>query len=513
MQKSSTPALSIRGLTKTFPGVIANDNINLDFFPGKIHTILGENGAGKSTLMRIVAGLYQQDCGEILLKGEPVDIRSAKDAFSMGIGMVHQHFMLVKRLSVVENVVLGQEGSPFVLDLTEAAKRINQIASDYHLALPLDHLVGDLSVGEQQYVEIIRLLYRNSNILIFDEPTAVLTPQEASRLGEMLKKLANEGQTIIYITHKLKEALTISDMITVMRAGKIIETLPASEAEESTLVTMMIGKRPIRKEIEQIEKDNRIVLETNEICSTALSQATSLKKISIRVHAGEVVGLAGISGNGQRQLAEVLAGLRKTESGEIRLIGKLVTGLTPRTINKEGIAFVPGNRLEMGLVGSLPVKDNLILKGYHRSEFRKGLLINQKKVEKYSDQVIRDFSIMVPNAKMPLHLLSGGNQQKVILARELKEPHNLLIVEHPTQGLDVRASAEIHNLLREEKAKGKAVLMITSDLDELLEMSDRIYVMHEGEIVGELAADKADPQMIGLLMTGEKEHANLYDDL
>lgn len=517
MENKKEPYLSVNGITKEFPGVIANDNVYLNFYKSEIHTILGENGAGKSTLMKIVSGFYKQDKGEILLNGSSVNINSPKEAFNLGIGMVYQDFMLVKRLTVIENIILGQEGSIISLDKNDAKKRIKEISNTYNLPVHLHSPVGDLSVGEQQRVEIIRLLFRNSDILIFDEPTAVLTPQESDRLGEMLEILASEGRVIIYITHKIKEAMKISNKITIMRAGKVVRTIRRSNFNEKEIINLMIGEKLTKNDLIDAQKINlidaqkikKMVLKVKNVHMNKKSFSESLKGINLNIFTGEIVGIAGISGNGQRQIAQGLTGLEKIDSGEIFINGVNISNLNPRDIILEGVSYIPGDRLDIGLVGSLPVSDNLILKGYRRPEFHKGGLLNRKNIESFSKNRIKEFKIKVPDFEMPVILLSGGNQQKVILARELFEPHNLLIAEHPTRGLDIKAIADVHNFLLHEKAKGTAIMLITSDLDELLALSDRIYVIREGNIVGEISSDEADPKEIGYLMTGDIEKVAL----
>ena len=498
--------VSLRGVTKRFPGVVANRDVDLDLYAGQVHALLGENGAGKSTLMNIVAGLYQPDEGQIRVHGREVHMRSPRDAFALGIGMVHQHFMLVDSLTVIENILLGLEGSPLSLHLDSAIETVNRIAADYGLEVPLGAQLGQLSVEQRQRVEIIRLLYRQTEVLIFDEPTAVLTPQEAERLGDMMRQLALEGRVIVYITHKLKEALNVSDVITVMRAGQIVGTMPANQASQDQLVEMMIGERIPRLEPLEEPTLEKTVLSIKDLKAKGNLGNVALAGVDLEISAGEILGIAGVTGNGQRELAEVIAGLREATHGELWVNEQNLSRATPRIAIATGVSYIPGERIRMGLVSDLPVPDNLIMKRYRHPELHWGLFMDRAKILTFARALIEAFDIRVPEINMPVHLLSGGNQQKVILARELSAPHHLLVVEHPTRGLDVGASAAVHRMLREQRAKGVAILLISSDLDELLALCDRIAVIYEGHIVGQVAGDKANSRDLGFMMAGRPVH-------
>ncbi|HOH21495.1 MAG TPA: ABC transporter ATP-binding protein [Anaerolineaceae bacterium] len=502
MEGNTQPLVSMRGIWKSFPGIIANQDVNLDLYAGQVHALLGENGAGKSTLMNILAGLYLPDAGEILIHGQQTAIPTPRRAFELGIGMVHQHFMLVDSFTAVENIVLGMNGPALKLDLRSATKQIQSLSEQYNLDVPMDIPVGGMTVGIRQRVEILRLLFRQTSILIFDEPTAVLTPQEADTLGRIIRSLSAEGKAVVYITHKLREVLEFSHMVTVLRGGKIVATQPVDQVSESQLVEMMIGERFISPTNPGGSESGIEALRLVNVQAMNDAGSPALREVNICVQKGEILGIAGVSGNGQMELAEILVGLRKLTGGEIWLNGKNVSGNSARQLIDNGVAYVPGERMRYGLVGPMTVAENLVIKGYRRKEFQKGIFLNYNRMTYSSREIVREHSIKVPDEDMPIHLLSGGNQQKVILARELHEPHLLLIVENPTRGLDVKSTAVIHQMLLKEREQGNAVLLISSDLDELLALSDRIAVMYAGRIVGEMSASGTSPLEIGNLMTG-----------
>ena len=501
--------LSVRGITKEFPGIIANDSIDLDFYRGAVHAVLGENGAGKSTLMKIICGIYQQDEGKMLIRGEEANIRSPRDAFNLGIGMVHQHFALINSLNVIENIILGSDGSPLSLDIDKAKRKIHEIAKTYDTEIPLDAKVGALPIGLQQRVELLRLLYKDADILIFDEPTTFLTPQESQKLGEIIRNLASEGRVIIYITHKLKEVFSVSDVVTVMRSGTVISTEKTSEVDEDRLVQMMIGERLSRKQHIRVDSQHKPFLKIDNLSAKNDFGALILKGINLTVKFGEILGIAGITGNGQQELAEVITGLRPAIGGEVTIGDKKITSTIPLDVIEAGVSYVPGDRLRLGLIPSLPVRDNIILKNYRREPISSGIFLNFAEIQSYSKQMIDEYDIKVPNVDMPIQLLSGGNQQRVILARELSEPHKLLIVEQPTRGLDVRASRIMHRLLIQERDKGYAILLISSDLDEILYLSDRIAVIYEGQIARVMASVETNAHQLGLLMAGKYQRTGV----
>lgn len=501
--KRNQPAfVSVRGIIKKFPGIIANKKIDLDFYGGEMHAVLGENGAGKSTLMKIISGIYQQDEGIVLIRGKERTISSPRDAFNLGIGMVHQHFIKIDSLSVIENIILGMAGAPLSLDIENAKERVGKISQKYGLKVPMSAKIGTLPIGLQQRVEILRLLYRNADILIFDEPTAFLTPQESKRLGEIIRDLASEGRAIIYITHKLNEVFSISDVVTVMRAGSVIGTMKTSEVNEDKLVQMMIGEKLSQKKHARIDGQDKPILKIKDLTAKNDLGALILNGLNLIVNYGEILGIAGVSGNGQQELAEVITGLRPVINGEVWIEDKDIIFASPLDVIEAGVSYVPGDRMRMGLIPALPVRDNLILKNYRREPISSGMFINKTKAQTYSAQMINEYEIKVPDVNMPIQLLSGGNQQKVILARELSEPHQLLIVEQPTRGLDVKATRAVHQLLLQERDKGCAILLISSDLDEILNLSDRIAVIFEGKIVSVIPSNETNAHQLGLLMTG-----------
>lgn len=500
--------LRLEKICKTFPGVIANDRVDLEILPGEIHALLGENGAGKTTLMNCVYGVYRPDSGTIYWKGRPVEIHQARDAIALGIGMVHQHFMLVPPLTVAENIILGLP-SPRepLLDLKSASRQIRELAQSYGLPIDPDVPVWQLPVGVQQRVEILKALYRQAELLILDEPTAVLTPGEVEELFKVLRAFKEKGLSIIFISHKLEEVMAISDRITVMRAGKVVDTLPASRTNPRELARMMVG----REVFLQIEKPpctpGEVVLELDNVHALSDRDLPALKGISLQVRAGEILGIAGVDGNGQTELAEVIAGLRRATQGRIRVLGKDITNCMPKEIIDLGVAFVPPDRQHMGLLMDFTVSENLIGKSFDRPPFAKYGFLQRRFIENFCDGAIRSCDIRTPHAHVPVKLLSGGNQQKVVLARELSLRPKLLIASQPTRGLDVGATEYIRRQMVEARSAGTAILLISTELDEVLSLSDRIAVIYEGEIMGIMPAAEADLQEIGLLMAGSRAHA------
>lgn len=502
-----TPVLELRGITKRFPGVLANDHINLTLEKGEIHALLGENGAGKSTLMNILYGLYQPDEGEVFVEGKPLKIHSPSDAIANGIGMVHQHFMLIPVFTVTDNVMLGEE--PLkpggFLDRNLAAAKIRQISEQYSLAVDPKMYIKDLPVGVQQRVEIIKLLYRQANILIFDEPTAVLTPQESDELFKIMRSLASQGKSIIFITHKLREVLEYSDRITVIRRGKVVGSVLPAEADQTTLATMMVG-RDVHLELDKLPcKPGDVVLEINDLMVADDINQVAIEKASFKVHAGEVMGIAGVQGNGQTELVEAVTGLRPIISGKIHLKGHDISHANPRTITEIGTGHIPEDRQRDGLVLSSPVMDNLILCTYYTPEYSKGVIIKWEKALMDAQKRIEQFDIRTPGAMTNVGALSGGNQQKVIVAREISRPIHLLVAAQPTRGLDVGSIEYIHSQILKRRDEGVAVLLVSTELDEILQLSDRIAVMYQGKIVTIIPAAEATKEFIGLLMAGVPE--------
>ncbi len=498
------PVLELHNITKRFPGVLANDHVSLTLEEGEIHALLGENGAGKTTLMNILYGLYRADEGDIYVRGRKVTIRSPSDAIALGIGMVHQHFMLVPVMTVTENIILGAEPTrvgPF-LDRRAAAARIRELSERYGLEVDPDAYIKDLPVGVQQRVEILKLLYRKADILILDEPTAVLTPQEVEELFRILRALASQGNSIIFISHKLKEVMTIADRITVLRQGRVVGTTTPAETSEAELAAMMVG-RAVKLTVEKPPaQPGDVVLAVEDLHVRDERGEPAVRGVSFTVRAGEILGIAGVQGNGQTELVEAITGLRTPERGRIRIKGVDTTWATPRHFFEQGAAHVPEDRQRDGLVLSYPVRDNLVLNTYYKPPFAVGFRVRYDTVEQHAWRLVQEFDIRTPSIYTPVSHLSGGNQQKVIVAREFSRPIDLLVAAQPTRGLDVGSIEYIHQRLIEKRNQGCAVLLVSSELDEIMALSDRIAVMYEGRIMDILPAEKATREHLGLLMAG-----------
>ncbi len=513
------PILQLKGITKQFPGVLANDHIDLSLNKGEILALLGENGAGKSTLMNILYGLYQPDEGEILVDGKKVMITCPTDAINSGIGMVHQHFMLIPVFTVTENVMLGSEPvkAGDFLDRPKTAKRIREISKQYNLEVNPDDSVKDLPVGVQQRVEIIKLLYRNAEILIFDEPTAVLTPQEANELFGIMRELTKQGKSIIFITHKLREVLDISDRIMVIRRGAVVGEADPKQADKKKLAEMMVGRAVNLVVDKAVKKPGDAVLSVKDLVVTDSTGQVVVDHVSFDVHSGQVLGIAGVQGNGQTELVKVITGLAKLHSGSVLFDGKEISNSSPRQITETGLAHVPEDRQADGLVLPFPVADNLVLCTYYLDPFSKGVNLQFDKILETSNQLIKDFDIRTPSAMTPVGSLSGGNQQKVIIARELSRPIKLLVASQPTRGLDVGSIEYIHKRIIQKRDEGNAVLLVSPELDEVIELSDRIAVMYRGKILAIVNADEISKETLGLLMAGvvpeklEKETAKVVE--
>jgi len=498
------PILQLKGITKRFPGVLANDHIDLTLKKGEILALLGENGAGKTTLMNILYGLYQPDEGEILVNDKKISISSPTDAINSGIGMVHQHFMLIPVFTVTENVMLGSEPvkAGDFLDRPTTAEKIRDISKQYKLEVNPDDYVKDLPVGVQQRVEIIKLLYRNAEILIFDEPTAVLTPQEADELFMIMRELTKQGKSIIFITHKLREVLEISDRIMVIRRGAVVGEADPKSADRKKLAEMMVGRAVNLVVEKQVKKPGELVLDVKDLVVTDSFHQVVVDHVSLEVHAGQVLGIAGVQGNGQTELVEVLTGLKKKLSGEIFFDGKSISNSSPRQITEIGSAHVPEDRQADGLVLPFPVAENLVLCTYYQKPFSRGVQMQYEKIYENSAQLIKDFDIRTPSSMTPVGSLSGGNQQKVIIARELSRPIKLLIASQPTRGLDVGSIEYIHKRIIQKRDEGCAVLLVSPELDEVIELSDRIAVMYRGKILAVVNANEVSKETLGLLMAG-----------
>jgi general nucleoside transport system ATP-binding protein len=501
-------ALEVRNVTKRFPGVLANDSVNFTLSKGEIHALLGENGAGKSTLMNIIYGLYSPDEGEFFIEGQKVEIRNPHHAIEYGIGMVHQHFMLVPVFSVVENIILGDETTRGPsLDLHTARQKIRALSREFGLEIDPNAIVEDLSVGVQQRVEIVKALYRNARILVLDEPTAVLTPQEADDLFQIMHTLTERGVSIIFITHKLKEVMAVADEITVMRRGQVVGTTTPAETDEHGLASMMVGREVILQIDKTDAKPSDLVLEVKDLVVLDERKVPAVRGVSFDVRAGEILGIAGVQGNGQTELAEALTGLRHIESGSILLMGKRMPELDPRALFEAGMAHVPEDRHKHGLVLPHSVADNQVLITYYKPPFAKGLQRNGASVVKNSVGLIERFDVRTPGPLVPASNLSGGNQQKVIVSREFSRPIRLLLVNQPTRGLDVGSIEYIHRQIVEMRDEGIAVLLISAELDEIMSLADRIAVMFHGQIVATLPASQATKEDLGLLMAGSSLEA------
>jgi simple sugar transport system ATP-binding protein len=498
-----TPVLDLRNITKQFPGVLANDHINLTLEEGEIHALLGENGAGKSTLMNILYGLYSPDEGEIYIRGQRTQITGPTDAIRQGIGMVHQHFMLVPVLTVAENVMLGEETTKgLVLDRKQVAAKIRDLSQRYGLEVDPDVKVENLSVGIRQRVEIIKVLYRSANILILDEPTAVLTPQEADDLFGILRSLREQGVSVIFISHKLREVLELADRVTVIRRGKVVGEAKTAGASQAMLAELMVGRQVALTVEKTAAKAAEPVLRFENLKVLDNRLQVAVDGAGLEVRAGEIVGVAGVQGNGQTELVEALTGLRTVQNGQVFIEGQDVTNATPRAITEQGVSHIPEDRQEDGLVLSFPVYDNLIINTYYRLPFAKGMVVNQKAIIGQADGLIEQFDIRTPSAAVPVSNLSGGNQQKVIVARELNRPIKLLVANQPTRGLDVGSIEFIHKQLVRKRDEGAAVLLVSAELDEIMGLADRIAVMFKGKFTAVVDADDVSKEQVGLMMAG-----------
>lgn len=502
-EKTRIQRMEMLGIVKRFPGVLANDHIDFDVRAGEVHALLGENGAGKSTLMRILYGLYRPDEGQIKINDQPVVIESPIDAIRLGIGMIHQHFMLVPTLTVAENVALGLRSTRgFLTDLDYVSARIRNLAEQYGLQVDPHAYIWQLAVGQQQRVEIIKALYRGADLLILDEPTAVLTPQEVKELFITLRQMVHDGHALIFISHKLQEVLDISDRVTVLRDGRVVGSRLTAETSKAELARLMVG-RELSFKPDRIKTDHgEVRLGLHDVWADNDLGAPGLRGVTMEVRAGEILGLAGVSGNGQRELAQVINGLRPLSRGKIILNGRDVSGKPPAEIIKLGLSYIPEERMQDGMIRDFSVAENLILREHNQKPFSNTGFLNFREITRRCGTLIEAFNVKTPSQDTPAKSLSGGNIQKLLLARELSRKPSVLVAAQPTRGLDIGATEYVHRRLLEQRAEGTAILLISEDLDEILALSDRIIVIYEGMIMGEMSVEAATPEKLGLLMAG-----------
>jgi len=494
-------AVKMNGITKTFgEDFKANDSVDFNVKAGEIHALVGENGAGKSTLMNILYGMYHPDEGTISINGKKVSIHSPAEAIKLGIGMVHQHFMLVSTLSVLENIVLGDEvtGAFDTINLKRCRQKVKQILNSFDISIDLEEITGRLPVGTQQKIEILKLLYRNADILILDEPTAVLTPQEADELFKTLIELKNDGKTIILITHKLGEVLAVSDTVTVLRKGKVTGVMETSKTSKAELAELIIGEKFIQAGTKTERPAERIILEVSELTVKNERAFPAVRDISLKISAGEVLGIAGVEGNGQTELIEAICGLRKIESGSIKINGKEITGNT-------AIAHIPANRHKYGMVSEYTLSENILLGRENEKQFSTRMLLKKSALDSFTNNLIAEYDIRPQDHNALIAGLSGGNQQKLVAAREMTKQTDVIVISHPARGLDIKAANFVYKTILEESKKGKAILLVSSDLSELLKLSDRIAVMYNGKFTVLLDAKQTNKREIGEYMLGVKD--------
>jgi simple sugar transport system ATP-binding protein len=498
-------AVEMRGIVKRFPGVLANDHVDFDLRQGEVHALLGENGAGKSTLMNVLAGMYKQEAGTILVNGARVSFNSPRDAISAGLGMIHQHFMLVPSQTVTENIVLGLETPRFFLRLPDLDRRVLELQAQYGLKVDPKAKLWQLSVGEQQRVEILKMLYRGARVLIMDEPTAVLTPQEVEELFVTLRGMVAGGHSIVFISHKLDEVLAIANRITVLQHGRVTAAgMPAHSVTKRELAQLMVGREIVFTLKKPPAQPGAAVLDLRDICAENDRGLPALKNLALQVRAGEIVGMAGVAGNGQSELAQVITGLRKCTCGQVLINGEDIVNRSPDAAIARRVAHVPEDRNGVGSAPGLSLADNLIMKNYRAAPISSGWVLNRPAIKEQAETLKKAYDIAAPTINVQARLLSGGNLQKAILAREMSAGPKLIVAVQPTRGLDVGAIEAVHRVLLDERARGTAILMISEELDELMSLSDRIVGIYEGEIMGELKAEAATLEQIGLMMAGQR---------
>jgi ABC-type uncharacterized transport system ATPase subunit len=501
----AAPAVAMRSITKRFPGVVANDSVDFEAREGEVHALLGENGAGKSTLASILTGLYRPDAGEIEIYGRRVEFHSPRDAMAAGVSMVHQHFRLAASLTVADNIVLGHQSAPWLRASSKAIEsQVTELANRYRMPVNPRARIWHLSVGEQQRVEILKSLYRGARILILDEPTSLLTPQEADDLFETLRRMTAEGRTIVFVSHKLEELMAVSDRVTVLRGGRLVGTVETKGTSPPQLARMMVGREVVfaqSKEAHRIER-GEVVLELRGVSADGDLGIRAVNDVSLAVRAGEIVGIAGVSGNGQRELAEAISGARTRSAGDVVVAGRSLRNGDPEDAIAQAVAHVPEDRLGTGVSPSLSVADNLVLKSHRRAPIATRGILRRERIAANARELMSRFAVSAPGPDTPTRLLSGGNVQKVVLARELSSRPRVIVAANPTRGLDVGATESVRELLIKAAGEGVGILLISEDLDEILALADRIAVIYEGRIAGVVPRDEADTQRIGLMMAG-----------
>ncbi len=506
---AALPFLSTRGLTKRFPGVVAADGIGLDIMPGEVHALLGENGAGKTTLISMLYGLLQPDEGEIVLEGSAMRIKDPRHAMELGLGLVAQHFHLARRHTVAENLALGQPDAPFWRPTRHLRTSAAELTERYRLDVDMDSRVSSLSPGEQQRVEILKALMQGARLLILDEPTSVLTPQEADALFDVVERMRADGRSVLFISHKLAEVQRVADRITVLRGGKVVGRLARGEADPSELARLMVGRQVATPQRLGVVPKQDPLLVVHDVWLKGARGSDALRGTTFAVRPGEVVGIAGVAGNGQSELAQVLAGLARPTSGSVKLGGLELGSLTPREVRAAGVAYIPEDRRTEGVVGDLSVMENLVLRQVRDQPFARGVLIDWRKAEEFATQAVKQFDIRTPSLRTPARTLSGGNVQKIVLARELSGKPRLVVASHPTYGLDIGSTNHTHELLLAQRSRGAAVVVISEDIDELMKLSDRLLVMFGGRVAGTMSVAEASSsegvQRLGLLMAGSLE--------
>ncbi len=500
--EAAVPLVEMRGIRKSFPGVVACDGVDLRLGRGEVLALLGENGAGKSTLMNVLAGLYRPDEGEILIDGKTVEIRSPRDAAAHGVGMVHQNFMLVDTMTVAENIVLGMAGLPMVPDMAGIKRSVLELADKYGLRVDPEAYVWQLSVGEQQRVEILKQLYRKAEILVLDEPTAVLTPQESVELNAVVRRMKAEGKSAVFITHKMEEVMTFSDRVMVLRKGRVVVEKVTSETDPRDLARLMVGREVLFRVEKKPFEPGAVILELKDVRALDDRGLPALRDLSLKVRAGEILGIAGVAGNGQRELSEVITGLRPVSSGGISINCVETTNKSPLQIIRSGVSHIPQDRIAVGAVGDMSVASNLAMKGYRDAPISRGVLLLPRRILDLARRMIELFRITTPSPETRVKFLSGGNIQKTILAREIESCRSLLVAVYPSRGLDIGATESVRKDLVAQRDAGMAVLLVSEDIEELLSVADTVLVLYEGRVMGTFPSEEADPEELGLLMAG-----------